>query len=110
MSKELVIKPVRTLEEIKAGIESEADIFSNRADFYFERNPETVGAEGVEHSPGATNKRMADVYQNTSEQIGVVILQHKRNLIRAINPLYSTLNDEEVDKKVKEWEDLGRFA
>ena len=53
---------------------------------------------------------MAEVYSRTSEQIGTILLQHKRGMVRAMNPHFSKLNDEEVDKLVKEYDTNGIFG
>jgi hypothetical protein len=107
---ELAPNPIKALEIVKSGIQTEAEHLSAKAEDYFQRYPDVIGAEGSEHSAGATNQRIAEVYSRTSEQIGVVLLQHKRDMVRAMNPFFSKLNDEEVDKIAKEYDLEGIFG
>ena len=110
MSIEFAPKPIKALEEVNAGIQAEAERLTDKSQAYFQRLPDVIGAEGAEHSDGATNQRMAEVYLRTSEQIGTVVLQHKRDMVRAMNPDFSELSDEEVDEIVKEYDTNGIFG
>lgn len=110
MSIEFGPKPIEALEKVNSVIRAEAERLIEKSRVYFQRYPEVIGTEGVEHSSGATNQRMAEVYLKTSEQIGAVLLQHKRGMVRAMNPYYSKLSDEEVDKIVEKYDADGIFC
>ncbi|MDO8487961.1 MAG: hypothetical protein Q7S31_01430 [bacterium] len=101
MSIEFGPSPIKALIEVQAGIQSEAERLSAKSRAYFQKHPEALVAIGAEHSDGATNLRMAGVYSQTAEQIGAVLLQHNRDLVRATNPFFSKLSDEEVDKIIQ---------
>lgn len=109
MSIEFAPNPVTALKEVKSGIQAEANRLSRRSRDYFEANPNVIGTEGIEHSDGATNQRRAEVYLRASEKIGKILLQLKKDLVRAGNPYLSKLSDEEVDKIITKYETEGIF-
>jgi len=110
MSVEFSPKPIKDLEEVIKGLQAESKYLANKSVGYSGFRSDLVSVEGVEHSDGATNQRMAEVYLHTSEQIGVVLLQYKRAMVRAMNPYFSRLSDTDVDEIIKKYDEQGIFG
>ena len=53
------------------------------------------------HDDAATHKRMAEVYESTTEKLEVVLKQHRRDLERAMNPFFKDYTDIEIDRVIE---------
>jgi len=94
---------VEGLKQIKYGFEAKAKILTAKPEASFKRHPETEVAESVENSSGITNQRKTKVYSNSPEHLSLILRNQRRDIIRAMNPHYSELSNDDLDKKVKEF-------
>lgn len=100
MSIEFASGNITLLDDVQKRFKTEAGFYADKSKNFYEQHPDAVK---VEQCDGAVNKKMAEVYLETAKQVESVLQQHKRNLVRTINPFYSKLSDEEADKIVEEW-------
>jgi len=109
MAKELAQTYSKALEALRSDMQLKAKFLKARAQAYFEVHTDLIGSEGIEHSDGATNQRMAEVYLRTAEQLGAILLQHKRDMVRAMNPYLADLTDGEIDEIIVNYDANGVF-